>query len=91
MADGLQPREMWSHLDHKKKRKLVIFDYMPHATILKCTKTAKYLGVNVIEDISWNIHIKQITTKSNYTLKFINQNIQAINKKMEGISLQNLC
>ena len=39
-------------------------------------KNAKYLGIQISDDLAWSKHINQMTTKSNNTLKFIKRNIQ---------------
>ena len=57
-----------------KKKKKVLFDYKLHGITL--TKNAKYLVIQISDDLAWSKHINQMTTKSNNTLKFIKRNIQ---------------
>ena len=59
-----------------KKENTVLFDYQLHGITLQLTKNAKYLGIQISDDLAWSKHINQITTKSNNTLKFIQRNIQ---------------
>ena len=59
-----------------KKKKTVLFDYKLHGITLQLTKNAKYLGIQISDDLAWSKHINQMTTKSNNTLKFIKRNIQ---------------
>ena len=47
-----------------------------HGITLQLTKNAKYLGIQISDDLAWSKHINQMTTKSNNTLKFIKRNIQ---------------
>ena len=66
-----------------KKKKSVIFDYQLHGKTLQTTRNAKYLGLNISDDLSWSKHINQITVKGNNTLKFIKSNIQTSNSKIK--------
>ena len=59
-----------------KKKKTVLFDYKLHGITLQLTKNAKYLGIQISDDLAWSKDINQMTTKSNNTLKFIKRNIQ---------------
>ena len=47
------------------------------------TKNAKYLGLNISDDLSWSKHINQTTAKGNNTLRFIKRNIQTRNSKIK--------
>ena len=64
-----------------KKKKTIISDYKLHAKTLQTTRNAKYLGLNISDDLSWSKHINQITVKGNNTLNFIKRNIQTFNNK----------
>ena len=66
-----------------KKHKPFIFDYKLHNKILQTTKNAKYLGLNISDDLTWSKHINQTTAKGNNTLKFIKRNIQTHNSKIK--------
>ena len=46
-------------------------------------KNAKYLGLNISDDLSWSKHINQINVKGNNTLKFIKCNIQTFDSKIK--------
>ena len=63
-------------LGSQKRKKPVLFDYKLHGITLQLTKNAKYLGIQISDDLAWSKHINQMTTKSNNTLKFIKRNIQ---------------
>ena len=66
-----------------KKKKTVLFDYTLHGITLQLTKNAKYLSIQISDDLAWSKHINQMTTKSNNTLKFIKRNIQTISTKLK--------
>ena len=58
-----------------RKRNPIIHNYTLHDRILDCPDTAKYLGVHLSKDLSWNCHINAITKKANSTSAFLQRNI----------------
>ena len=67
------------------RRKVLASTYTIHGKPLVLTKSAKYLGVNISCDLSWNEHISIISKKANNTNAFLNRNIktcpQAVKEK----------
>jgi hypothetical protein len=59
-----------------RKQKPIIFQYTLHNQILKSTNKAKYLGVTITNDLTWNHHINNITNKANASLRFIKRNVK---------------
>jgi len=57
-----------------KKRSPIITTYTIHGKNLSTVETAKYLGINISSDLSWNKHIDVITRKANNTLGFLRRN-----------------
>jgi hypothetical protein len=57
-----------------KKRKPILSSYTIHGTVLSEVNTAKYLGVNISSDLSWNKHIDITCKKANNTLGFLRRN-----------------
>ena len=51
------------------------FNYKLGSSILKETDGHHYLGVYITNNLTWNKHIHQITSKANQTLGFITRNL----------------
>ena len=50
--------------------------YTLHNCILESVSSAKYLGVDISSDLSWDTHINRISKKANNTLGFLRRNIK---------------
>ena len=50
--------------------------YTFHNCILESVSLAKYLGVDISSDISWDTHTNRISKKANKTLGFLRRNIK---------------
>jgi len=50
--------------------------YTLHNCMLESVSSAKYLGVDISSDLSWNTHINGISKKANDTLGFLRRNIK---------------
>ena len=59
--------------------------YFMHNQELEPVDTAKYLGVNISKDLSWNTHINNITASANRTLGFVKRNVQTKNKDIRTL------
>jgi hypothetical protein len=61
-----------------------------HGTTLATVKSAKFLGLNTSQNLSWNTHIESTTKKANNTLAFLKRNIdQFMPIKDQGAVLHN--
>ena len=50
--------------------------YTLHNCILESVSSAKYLGVDISSDLSWDTHINRISKKANNTFGFLRRNIK---------------
>ena len=73
-----------------RSRKPVMSRYFMHNQELESVDTAKYLGVNISKDLSWNTHIKNITASANRTLGFVKRNVQTKNKNIRTLAYNSL-
>ena len=64
--------------------------YMLHGQALEAMDHAKYLGVNISKDLSWNTHINRISTNANRTLGFLKRNIKTKNTTIRTAAYQTL-
>ena len=51
--------------------------YKLHNEALENVKSAKYLGLTITSDLSWNKHIATVTSKANKALGFVKRNIHS--------------
>ena len=58
--------------------------YILNGHTLEITDSAKYLGVNINSNLSWNKHINSITTKANRTLGFLKRNVKISSPKIKS-------
>ena len=68
------------------KQKPIIFQYTLHNQVLKSTNKAKYLGVTITNDLTWNHHINNITNKANPSLRFIKRNVKTNSIKTKELA-----
>ena len=64
--------------------------YTLHGQVLESVDSAKYLGVNISQDLSWNHHINEITGKANRTLGFIKKNVKTKNEQVKELAYKTL-
>jgi len=76
---------------HVTKNKNVIkHQYLLHGQILESASNAKYLGLDLSSDLSFNTHINRITSQANRSLGFIKRNITTKNKKVRELAYKSL-
>lgn len=59
-----------------KSKKPINTSYTLHGQVLETVTCAKYLGVDISSNLSWNPHIDRIVGSANRTLGFIRRNIK---------------
>lgn len=76
---------------HVTKRKTPIpSQYFLHGVLLDSVSSAKYLGVDVAGDLSWDAHVNRISSKANQTLGFLRRNIKVKSKPLRTLAYQTL-
>ena len=64
--------------------------YRLHNTILEATTSAKYLGVDISDDLTWETHINRITKTANQTLGFLKRNIKIHSEELKATAYKAL-
>ena len=72
------------HITHSKSH--VKSRYFMHNQELESVDAAKYLGVTISKDLSWNTHINNITSTANKTLGFVKRNVVTRNKDIKTMA-----
>ena len=75
---------------HITKSKPLRSQYTLHGQILESTDSAKYLSINISEDLNWNNHIHEITSKANRTLGFVKRNVKTRNESVKELAYKTL-
>ena len=76
------------HITHSKS--LVKSRYFMHNQELEYVDAAKYLGVAISKDLSWNTHINNITSTASETLGFVKRNVVTKNKDIKTMAYNSL-
>ena len=69
---------------------VVNHQYRLNDTILKSVTSAKYLGVTLTSDLTWNTHITNICQKANKSLGFLRRNLQIHSTKLKEMAYKTL-
>ena len=66
------------------KRKPIAKNYTIHGKTLELVKNAKYIGLNISHNLSWNHHIGTVTKKANNINAFLSRNISSCPSKIKA-------
>jgi hypothetical protein len=76
---------------HVTKRKHPIpTQYYFHGVQLESVTSAKYLGVDISENLTWDAHIDRTSKKANQTQGFLRRNIKVKSQSIKSIAYQTL-
>ena len=57
-------------------------EYILHGQVLEVVTSARYLGVDISSNLSWNTHVDRVTANANRSLGFIKRNVKAKSPKV---------
>jgi hypothetical protein len=66
------------------------FNYILKGHNLESVDTAKYLGLTISSNMTWNAHINNITSKAQKLLGFFRRNLQIKNEHTKRMAYQSL-
>ena len=73
-----------------KEQRTMQYPYTLHEHTLEPVDSAKYLGVSISNNFSWNKHIQNVTANGNRTLGFVKRNMyKRMSKVNKGCWLYN--
>jgi hypothetical protein len=73
-----------------RKKHPIPSQYFLHNILLESVTSAKYLGVDIANDLSWDAHINRSTKKANQTLGFLRRNIKVRSEPLKSMAYQTL-
>ena len=59
--------------------------YILHGQVLEVVDSARYLGVDISNNITWNTHVNRVTANAGRSLGFIRRNIKTRNPKVQTL------
>ena len=73
-----------------RTRHKILNTYTLHDHPLPITDSAKYLGITISNDLKWNKHISNITSKANSTLGILRRNLRLSSHTVKAHAYQAL-
>ena len=89
LAYGVSPTEVPSPPHHFQMETCIGCRYHTWSP-LEEVSAAKYLGLTLQNNLSWNSHVDNIATKANNTRAFLQRNLQQCRKKTEELCYMTL-
>ena len=66
------------------------FNYTLKDHVLESVNTAKYLGITLSSNMSWDTHINNITAKVNKILSFLRRNLQIKQEETKSLAYKSM-
>ena len=66
-----------------RKKNRITFPYTLHGHVLEEVASAKYLGITMTNDMTWNEHIGKTASKANKKLGFLRRNIKTRDQSLK--------
>ena len=60
-------------------------NYTLHGETLEVVTSARYLGVDIADDLSWKTHVTRITNNANKSLGFVRRNLKSNKEDIKRI------
>ena len=73
-----------------RRRHPVLYNYKLHGHYLDTVDSTKYLRVHLSNDLRWNEHVKNISSKANKTLGFLKRNLRHCPSKTKETAYRTL-
>ena len=64
--------------------------YILHGQVLEAVSSARYMGVDISSNLSWNTQVDRITANANRSLRFIKRNIKTESPQIREMAYQSL-
>ena len=65
-------------------------EYILHGQVLEVVTSARYLGVDISSNLSWNTHVDRVTANANQSLGFIKRHVKTKSPKVREMAYQTL-
>ena len=72
------------------QQKNIVFGYELNSVLLKDTDSTSYLGVELLADMKWNSHVKNVTAKGNTMLGILRRNLKNCPKNLKDLAYKSL-
>ena len=74
------------HQHHKQ----ILFDYSLHNQLLENVQSAKYLGITITDNMDWDQHVSEISSKATKTLGFLRRNLAFAPRSTKEVAYKTL-
>ena len=81
MGYAIQPQEMPGN-NITRSRSPLPTTYTLHGETLEAVASARYLGVDIANDLSWKTHVSRIINNANKSLGFLRRNLKTKKKTL---------